>query len=194
MADYRVCAPGEHKARAISAALSTAKNGTEYVDVIFQLQDGGQISWTGWLGNDDKKNTWTIEALRHCGWKGDDLTDLSGIDSRMVNLKIEDDERAGDLRSQIKYVNRLGSEPIHRHKMSPIEARQLADRLKPLCQRVTAAPKTRSPQDKPQTYVSRATPTYKSTSAQQHRAVKVAPKEEQPWLPNPYGSDDDIPF
>lgn len=190
MGDYTVCKSGEHKARALSAALSTLKNGSQFAEVIFSLIEGGEITWAGWFGDDQKKNTWTIEALRHCGWRGDDLTDLTGIDRNLVMLVIENDSKDGHTRSKVRYVNRIGTSAQHKNRMSPMEAKQLADKLKSLCQSVSGAPKFRTQSTKPETYISHA--------SSKHRVIHVG---SQASLPNPFEDgnpewhgEDNMPF
>jgi len=183
MADYRIAPAGEHKARALSAALSTTKTGKQYIHVIFQLISGGQIDWAGWFGDDNQKNTYSIEALRRCGWQGNDLTNMSSIDRNVVTLVIEDEEAGDHQRSRIKFVNRSGDAIIHRNAMPPLEANALAARLSPLCAQVTGAFKPRATQP-PAPVAGRA----------QHRSTYTPHKGPPSHVMNDPFAGDDIPF
>lgn len=104
--------PGHHRARAVEADLGFAGTGTEQIAINFQFLDGenaGQhITWYGFFT--EKCVERTFETLRTCGWKGDDLNDLDGIDENEVELVVEMavDERDGHAYPKVRWVNRLG--------------------------------------------------------------------------------------
>src|SRR5262245_48948220 len=86
-----------YRARALHSALGRARNGREQIAVEFQILDEGfeseRITWYGYFGDEGRGTRTptqiTVEALRNCGWVGDDLSDLSGIDANEVALVVE---------------------------------------------------------------------------------------------------------
>jgi hypothetical protein len=113
------------------AALGYTSKGTESVGVEFVLKESGQrVSWYGYFS--EKTTERTIEALRFCGWTGQDLSDLSeiGQDQNVeVNLVIEQEEYEGKVRAKVQWVNRAGGLAM----ASPLDANQaksFAQRMK----------------------------------------------------------------
>lgn len=105
-------AAGTYKARAVSGHLSVAQTGTEFVGVLFTLSEGGeQVPYRGWLTDKTLKST--LKALRACGWEGDDLSDLRGIDRNEVYLVIEHEEDdRGRMQARVKWVNATEHGPM----------------------------------------------------------------------------------
>jgi hypothetical protein len=103
---------GTYRARAVSAALGETSTGSEQVAVEFELLDvegnaGPHIVWYGYFTEKTVKTT--IKALRTCGWTGDLLTDLSGIDTNEVSLVIEEEsDQNGRMRPRVRWVNAPG--------------------------------------------------------------------------------------
>ncbi len=66
--------PGKYRARPIAAALGLTSKGTDQIAVTFELLDpaGERITWYGFFT--EKTTDRTLESLRHCGWKGNDLS------------------------------------------------------------------------------------------------------------------------
>lgn len=92
-------------------------NAKEQVVVQFVLNDDNDpfrdwmITWFGFL----TEKTWerTIEALRHLGWTGDDLSELpalaaSGALGNQVELVIDHEEYKGEWSAKVRWVNRPG--------------------------------------------------------------------------------------
>lgn len=97
-------------AKAKSWGLGEAGTGKEQVAVEFEtLTEGADVKSITWFGY-FTENTWerTIESLRYCGWKGEDLSDLSGLDANEVDLVIEDEEYQGNTYAKVQWVNRRG--------------------------------------------------------------------------------------
>lgn len=101
---------GKYRAKAKSWALAEASTGNPEVAVEFEFaideSQTASLTWHGFLGD----NTFdrTIESLRFCGWTGDDLTDLSGLDTKEVVIVIENEEYKGKVSPKIQWVNRAG--------------------------------------------------------------------------------------
>lgn len=100
-------APGTYRATAIRATLGESKTGKEFVAVDFELDDGAatQIQWRGFFT--EKTADRTFESLRACGWKGDDLGDITFPDGNAVHLVIEDEEYEGKTHSRVQWVNAI---------------------------------------------------------------------------------------
>lgn len=102
---------GIYQARATRAALGETKEGNERVAVEFELLTEGfagqRITWYGYFT--DKAFPITIKALRACGWYGDDLSDLSGIEINEVELDIQNEAYEGKVSARVKWVNAPGS-------------------------------------------------------------------------------------
>lgn len=104
-------APGTYRGRAVGGALGETSSGGEQVAVEFELMDstgavGPHILWYGYFT--EKAFDHTIRALRVCGWKGDMLTDLSGLTDNEVSLVIESETYEGRTKSRVRWVNPAG--------------------------------------------------------------------------------------
>lgn len=102
---------GYYRARAVEYALGKTEKGGRQVAVRFETLDdegrsGASITWYGYFT--DKTRERTLESLQHCGWEGDDITDLSGIERNEVQLVVEHEEYEGKVRAKVAWVNRPG--------------------------------------------------------------------------------------
>lgn len=98
-----------YAAKAIEWGLGETSKGTEQVAVRFEIltenAEFNHITWYGYFS--DKTVDRTIESLRICGWEGDDLTNLTGLDKNEVELVIGDEEdEDGNMRARVRWVNR----------------------------------------------------------------------------------------
>ncbi len=124
---------GVYRGRGLQAALGRAGTGKEQVAVQFQLMDadgvsGPTITWYGYFTDSTYERT--VESLRHCGWAGDDLSDLSGIDTNEVSLVIENEEYEGKATPKVKWVNAPGGGLALKEQLSADEARSFAAQMK----------------------------------------------------------------
>jgi hypothetical protein len=102
---------GFYRARAVEYALGKTEKGNRQVAVRFQTFDsedrpGEQITWYGYFT--EKTAERTLESLQHCGWEGDDITDLAGIERNEVQLVVEHEEYEGKTHARVAWVNRAG--------------------------------------------------------------------------------------
>lgn len=124
---------GTFKARATEGALGWTSKGKEQVAVNFVLlegdAEGSQVTWYGYFS--DKTQDGTIKSLRACGWLGDDLSDLTGIDANEVWLVIEheENEQDGSVRARVRWVNGGGGVQM-KERMDADQARAFAARMK----------------------------------------------------------------
>jgi hypothetical protein len=136
---------GRYKARGVEGALGVAKNGTEQIAVLVEVAEGeragARLTWFGFFT--EKAIDRTFESLRHLGWQGDDITDLSGIDANIVEIIVEHepDQNSGEMRPKVRWINRSGGGGIAmKDRMDPNAAASLA---KAIASRVHAsAPET----------------------------------------------------
>lgn len=168
------------------------KDGRYYVHVLFRLKEWGHIGWQGFFGEDQPKSLKVIETLRNCGWKGNDLSDIRGLDND-VTLHLDDKETNGHLRSQVLWVNRLGEDVSHPYEAPTEKAKMAAKDLVNLCLSL-----------KPGQRASQITGTAPQAPRTQHRTSTASTARythkvpEQNPLPNPFADgvmeDDDIHF
>lgn len=121
-------------ARAKSWQLGESSNGKERVEVTFTYAapDAGQqtITWYGYFSTEKVMNR-TIESLRTCGWNGDDLATMEGLDANEVELVIADEEYENKVYTKVQWVNRAGpmSTPLTADKAKSFAA-SMRDRIR----------------------------------------------------------------
>ncbi len=120
---------GKHRAVLIGGAATltaSQKKGTEGVAGEFQITQGEEkgetVPWTSWLT--DKTSERTLQALRACGWKGNDLTDLTGLNQE-VTIVVEHEENDGKTYAKVRFVNALAV-PLDPSKAKALQARLAA--------------------------------------------------------------------
>jgi hypothetical protein len=108
--------PGYYRARAVEYALGKTQNGTRQVAVRFEVLDeqgapgGERVTWYGYFT--EKTAERTLESLQYCGWEGDDVTDLTGIERNEVQIVVEHEEYEGKTNARVAWVNRAGGGSI----------------------------------------------------------------------------------
>ena len=121
---------GTFKARAVDWALGFTGEGAPQVAVAFLIIggdcDGEQITWYGYFT--EKTERRTLESLRVCGWKGDDLADLAGLGDDEVALVVKEDVYQGETRLKVAWVNRPGG-LVMKARMNPEEAKRFAKQM-----------------------------------------------------------------
>lgn len=121
---------------------------TEQLVGKFEIMDGDDVgkfeTWFGSLSEDENKKgrpflEFTRDALKTCGWTGDDWTELPGLvqDGFLANAvsivrKHRQDPETGKWRSQVKYVNSPGGANIDLKEkaMNPAEIAAFSKRMK----------------------------------------------------------------
>jgi hypothetical protein len=130
--------PGTYRARAITGELGYTAKGDEQVAVSFEIidQNGFRITWYGSFSAEISANAKkspierTFEALRTCGWQGDDISDLTGIEQNEVEVVVEINEWEGKESNRIKWVNAPGSGLALKNVMPPEAKKAFAARMK----------------------------------------------------------------
>lgn len=140
---------GTYKGKAAGpASFGTATTGNPQVAVTFNFTDptlaGRSMTWLGTFT--EKSEDITLEALRNCGWKTDDLTDVvgpldkSGLADNEVDLVIVEDnytdKATGEMKSSLKirWVNRGGrfkfQQPLDQGGLAALSARMKGAAIK----------------------------------------------------------------
>lgn len=101
---------GEHRAKARNHGFGRTNNGDYQIGIRFELLDvpGRHLSYYG--GFKDTQIKHTVNALRACGWAGDNLERLveDGFGSQEVSLVVEHEEYNDQIRARVKWVNPSG--------------------------------------------------------------------------------------
>lgn len=97
-----------YRGRGKEWTLSESQQGHPMAVVLFDiLTEGAAESSLTWRGSfSEAAADRTIEALRHCGFEGDDLTQLTGLDKNEVELVVEDEEYEGKTYAKVQWVNK----------------------------------------------------------------------------------------
>lgn len=124
---------GFYRARAVEHQFGFADTGTEQVAVTFEIRTEGRwkeyrITWFGYFTEATVRRT--LESLRTCGWEGDDVTDLSGLDRNEVEIEVVHEPYKGELRPKVKWVNRVSGVFRVKHPMTAEQKRALSARVR----------------------------------------------------------------
>lgn len=132
--------PGSYTAKATDVQLGFSGNGTPQIAVLFTVSDGpcsGQsITWYGYFT--DKTQERTVESLRHCGWKGVDLSEVTAHslpDKAQIVVQLDTDYD-GNPRKRVAWVNRIGGTVALRHSMTESQRKHFGAKMRGLCMRV----------------------------------------------------------
>jgi hypothetical protein len=96
---------GTYRGRAIAGTeqYGTTSNGNDQIVLDLDLIDLGEKVST-FLVFSDKSAPYSLERLRACGWKGDDLSNLSGIDANEVNVEVKYEMYQGDEKMKVQIL------------------------------------------------------------------------------------------
>lgn len=176
-------AGGKYRARGMSGGLGYTNGGAPQVAVELQIVEDGEfngetITWFGYFTEDTEDRT--MESLRILGWKGDDLSNLEGVGDNDVRIVIEEEEYQGQVRSKVKWINKIGGLAL-KTPMTAQQAKAFAAQMKGKA--IASRQAGGGAQPPPQTR-----PTQQSRPQQQQR-------REPTRGPHPDdGGDDGIPF
>jgi hypothetical protein len=123
---------GKVTGKARNWGLGRAKTGSEQIGIEFEILSGPDAgkSITAYLYFTEKTFDRTVESLRHCGWQGDDLASITGLDANEVQLVIDhEQDNTGELRARVKWINALGGLAMN-EVLSPNEAKEFAARMR----------------------------------------------------------------
>lgn len=124
---------GTYRARAVEAELGLAGNGSEQVALLFEIVEDGphfgeRITWYGYFTQGTFART--IESLRHAGWQGDDLADLSTVGSKECSIVLEWESYEGRDSLRVKWVNAGGGGMALKRRMDDAGKRAFAARMR----------------------------------------------------------------
>lgn len=129
---------GIYRALPLELELGTASTGAEQVAVRFELLSGGQegkrIVWYGFFT--EKTAERTIESLRHMGWKGVDLSDLSTAKEECSIVVDHEQDKDGNFFARVKWVNAAGG-PMMKNIMDDSAKKAFALRMRALAAATT---------------------------------------------------------
>lgn len=118
-------------ARADSNEMVESKDGNPYVIVDFVIEEGernGEIlKWMGFFT--EKTATRTIESLRVCGWKGDDVSSLDGLSDNLVQITAGFETYNDKEYERVRWVNAIGSSAVKK-VMSSEQRKEFAQKLR----------------------------------------------------------------
>lgn len=138
---------GFYKGRAIkgSEQYGVSKNGNDQIVIDLDLGELGQAST--FLNFSDAAAPYAIERLRACGWKGDDVTDLTGIDANEIDVQVKYETYQGKEQMKVEIATGGGKVKLE-NQMDDRSKRAFGARMKQFLKGNGAA--TPKPASKPQ--------------------------------------------
>jgi len=132
-------AEGKHNAKAVQWEWGLTKDGKDQMAVQFEIVEGEaagtRLTWYGYFT--DKSQERTLQALRYCGWKNDDIVNMEGMGDLLVQIVVGYEEQtvgknAGKIVAKVQWVNQLGGGgPIKLDRpMDANQKRMFAARMK----------------------------------------------------------------
>jgi hypothetical protein len=123
---------GSWKAKGGAWAIGTASTGTDQVGVEIIFLEGPakdeRRTWYGYFT--DAAFERTIESLRLLGWKGSDLSDLTGIGTTEVYAVVaHEQDQHGEIRERVAWINDLGGVAMS-NRMDEGSAKAFAARMR----------------------------------------------------------------
>ena len=93
-----------YRGKAKEWTMSEASTGKPMLVVLFDVLTEGAaekaLTWRGFFTEATMDRT--IEAMRHMGFEGDDLSDIVGLDRLEVDLVVEDEEYTDETSGEVK--------------------------------------------------------------------------------------------
>jgi hypothetical protein len=96
--------PGIYRGKAIAGSeqYGETKNHNDQIVLDLQLDTGDTVST--FLVFSEKAAPWSIKRLRALGWQGDNLADLTGIDSSEVDIEVKYEEYQGEMKMKVQIM------------------------------------------------------------------------------------------
>lgn len=97
--------PGTHRGRGIAGTeqYGTTSNGNDQIVLDLDLFDIGEKVST-FLVFSDRSAPYCIERLRALGWKGNDLSNLTGIDANEVSVEVKYETYQGEEKMKVQIL------------------------------------------------------------------------------------------
>lgn len=125
---------GTHRARAIGAVLTETKGNArrEHVFIKFGLvaDMNDVVDWQGYFGDNKDRGGKTLterttDAMKCCGWQGDDIRELSTITRNEVEIVVQEEEFNGTYRMKVRFIQPIGT--AAKFMPQPLEGRYADD-------------------------------------------------------------------
>ena len=176
---------GKYAAVARQHKLGETSNGKEQIGIMFEIirgpQAGRNVLWRGFF----TEKTWerTLESLRFCGWKGDDLSNIGELPYE-VEIDVEHENYRDKTFARVAWVNRRGGVAMQ----NPLEGNALRE--------FAAAMKRRAAQVQEVDGIIPDVSQAQSSSPESDGASDFAPDapDDVPDFDDAPPPDDDIPF
>lgn len=144
-------AAGNYRGRAIkgSEQYGQTKNGNDQIVIDLDLLDIGEKVST-FLVFTDKAAQFSLDRLRACGWTGDDLSKLDGIDANEVDVEVKYEMYQGQEKMKVQIVTGGGAVKLKDQlddKGKKAFAAKYKDLAKSVAAKAPAAPKVESTGD-----------------------------------------------
>lgn len=125
-------AAGFYQGRAIAGSeqYGVTNNGNEQIALDLEIPSIGK-TFTTFLFFSDAAAPYAIERLRACGWKGDDLSKLTGISDNEVTVQIKYETYNGEQRMKVDIATGGGRVKLE-NQMDEKAKRAFATRMKAL--------------------------------------------------------------
>lgn len=95
---------GQYKGRAIAGSEQYGKTTNGNDQIVLELDLGGGTSVSTFLYFTDAAAQYAIKRLRACGWTGDDLSNLVGIDANEVDVSVKYEEYNGEQKMKVDII------------------------------------------------------------------------------------------
>jgi hypothetical protein len=123
---------GSHTAVARQWNWGLTEKGNQQVAVEFEILDGPdagkRITWFGYFSEKARKRT--LESLRYCGWKNDDIMDMLGMGDLQVVIVIGYEEYENRTRAKVQWINQPSRGVTMERPMDMASKRMFAAELK----------------------------------------------------------------
>jgi len=157
-------------------------DGNVQVFIPFEIIDGEfhgeRITYAGTFG-EGKSTGFTLDALKNCGWYGDDLSELDELDQAaaerllpsIVELSCDMDTYNDETRLKVKWVNKPGGQRMTKHALGGADLKAFAAQMRGTIRSMGGAARAAAP-----------------------RQTTTPSRPTTPPHPNAPGVDKDIPF
>lgn len=95
---------GTYKGRAIAGSEQYGKTSNGNDQIVLELDIGGGVTVSTFLYFSDAAAPYAIKRLRACGWTGDDLSSLVGVDANEVDVAVKYEEYKGEQKMKVDIV------------------------------------------------------------------------------------------
>ena len=121
MSDYELIQAGRHRATCFEFEFPEPNPGkSQAIALGFRLSEGdvdqGRVI-TAWKYFADGALVYTLEALRACGWRGDNPADITIAElAEEVELVVQHETYEGKVRAKVSFINPLGGGMVKAEK------------------------------------------------------------------------------